>query len=248
MKSRVFLVMIFAFLICSVAFAANFDATTFNYLGNGDAETMDPSKAYDVASSEIIFQCYDNLVQYKQGSLSEFEPLLATKVPSVENGLISKDGKTYTFPIRKGVKFHNGAILTPQDVEYSFERNMLADPNGGPIWMLLEPLMGVASISEYACNIGKVDDFSKVSPDALLATAKAAMAAVEVQGNNVVFHLAKPYPPFMAILARDSSWTVIQNKKWMIDNGDWDGKADNWTKWHDLPTEKQTLFDKEMGT
>ncbi len=245
---RIFLMAIAMVFICSLALAANFDAGTFTFLGNGDAETLDPAKAYDVASGGIIFQCYDNLVQYKPGSISEFEPLLASKVPSVANGLISKDGKTYTFPIRTGVKFHNGAVLTPQDVQYSFLRGMLADPNGGANWMLLEPLLGVSTIAEYACKLGKVDDFSKVGKEALLATAKAVMGSVEVQGNNVIFHLVKAYPPFLAILAKDSNWSAILNKKWMIEHGDWDGNPENWVKWHDLPTEKMTLFDQEMGT
>ena len=125
-----------------------FDPNIFVFVGSGDAETLDPSKAYDTASSEIIFQYYENLLAYKEGSLDEFVPMLATEVPSVANGLISADGKTYTFPIRKGVKFHNGAELTPEDVEYSFERNILADPTGGPMWMLIEPLFGVATIKE----------------------------------------------------------------------------------------------------
>ncbi|KAB0268014.1 ABC transporter substrate-binding protein [Microvirga brassicacearum] len=35
---------------------------------------------------------------------------------------ISSDGRTYTFAIRKGVKFHNGRILTAQDVKKNLER------------------------------------------------------------------------------------------------------------------------------
>ena len=156
-----------------VEVAKSTDATGFNpnlfvYAGAGDAETLDPSKAYDTASSEIIFQYYENLIAYKEGSLSEFVPWLATEVPSVENGLISKDGKTYTFPIRKGVKFHNGAELTPEDVEYSFERNILADPVGGPMWMLIEPLFGTATIEDLACQIAGVDSFDQVDEAALV--------------------------------------------------------------------------------
>ncbi len=227
---------------------AGFNPDIFVYAGSGDAETLEPSRAYDTASSEIIYQCYDNLVAYKPGSLSEFIPMLATEVPSVENGLISKDGRTYTIPIRKGVKFHNGAELTPEDVEYSFERNMLADPVGGPVWMLIEPLLGASTIEDYACELAGVDDFSKVNAANLLKTAQAVMKAVEVKGDNVVFHLAQPYPPFLSILARNSSWTVILNKQWMIEQGDWDGKAETWTQWHNLDTEKQTLFEQAMGT
>src|SRR5437867_12311608 len=34
----------------------------------------------------------------------------------------SKDGLTYEFVIRRGVKFHNGDPVTPADVKFSFER------------------------------------------------------------------------------------------------------------------------------
>jgi len=53
--------------------------------------------------------------------------------------------KTYIFPIRKGVKFHNGNPLTPEDVKYSFERGLLYDPDGGPMWMLWYAIFGFHS-------------------------------------------------------------------------------------------------------
>ena len=249
MKSKWLLILFAAVLTLSVvASAASFNPNVFVYVGAGDCETLDPSQAYDTASSEVINQCYDNLLAYKTGTLDQFVPSLATKVPSVSNGLISADGKTYTFPIRKGVKFHNGAILTPEDVAYTFHRNMLEDPAGGPNWMLVEPLLGVTSIEQYAMDLAKVDDFAKVGKDDLVKTAQAVLKAVEVKGNNVVFHLVRPYPPFLSILAHNSSWSSIFNQKWMIAGGDWDGKVETWTKWHNLPKEQQTLFNKEMGT
>ena len=47
----------------------------------------------------------------------------ATPVPELAEGVnISKDGLTYTFPIRKGVKFHNGKELDAKDVAASIDR------------------------------------------------------------------------------------------------------------------------------
>src|SRR4030042_4823574 len=93
-------------------------------------ESLDPAYAY--VGFEPLQNIYETLIAYKPESSSEFIPCLASKVPSLENKLISEDGLTYTFPIRKGIKFHNGAELTPRDVEYSFERAMVSDPAGGP--------------------------------------------------------------------------------------------------------------------
>lgn len=44
-------------------------------------------------------------------------------VPGVAEGVeTSKDGLTYTFPIREGIKFHDGSKLTPEDVKFSLDR------------------------------------------------------------------------------------------------------------------------------
>jgi peptide/nickel transport system substrate-binding protein len=50
-------------------------------------------------------------------SLTDFTCDLCTEMPAPTD-----DGKTYTFKIRKGVKFHDGTPLTAKDVEASFQR------------------------------------------------------------------------------------------------------------------------------
>ncbi len=51
-------------------------------------------------------------------------PRLATEVPSLQNGGISRDGLTITYHLRKDVKWHDGAPFTSADVKYSQEQLM----------------------------------------------------------------------------------------------------------------------------
>lgn len=228
----------------------------------GGPETIDPHWSYDTASGEVIYNLYDNLINYKGESTSEFLPMLSTKVPSVENGLIKDDGLTYIFPIREGVKFHNGDVLTPEDVVYSIKRGLVFDRAGGPMWMLFEPLLATNSIEETAVELAGVENYSDLFENGdprgeLKSNYKDAMVkvitdyvdkVVEVDGNNVIFHLAQPYGPFLNILAHSGSWAAIIDKKWAIEQGAWDGKADTWWKYHDPENEKDPLYKIENGT
>jgi len=198
----------------------------------GTIQSLDPHRGYDTASNEAIANMYDTLITFDGAATDKFIPLVAEKVPSFDNGLIKDGGKTYIFPIRKGIKFHNGDVLTPEDVEYSFERAMVTDQDGGAVWMIFEPLLGVGSSRDGDGNI--VVSFEDID------------RAVEVEGQNVVFRLKNPYPPFLSILAQ--SWSSILNKDWMIANGAWDGTAENWKKYNNPEQGAETLFDKAMGS
>lgn len=128
---------------------------TFIWASIGDTDSLDPAKAYDTASWEIMTNIYEPLIFYAGASGDQFVPVLATEVPTVANGGIINDGKTYRFRIRKGVKFHNGNDLTPEDVEYTFERNMIVDADGGPNWVWYTYLLGLG-------GSGDIDDFSQI--------------------------------------------------------------------------------------
>ncbi|HKM16931.1 MAG: ABC transporter substrate-binding protein [Firmicutes bacterium] len=227
------------------------DPNTFVYVTIGEPDTLDPAYAYDTASGEIIHQLYDTLFDYNGSSLEELVPRLAAQVPSIENGLISEDGRTIKVPIRKSVKFHNGSDLTPEDVEYTFERAMISDPVGSPIWMFFEPLLGVQTMEQVIALAGGPSDYAginEVDPAIRRKAFDMIDAAVEVEGDAVVFNLAAPYPPFLQILAKGGSWSSILDKEWMIANGDWDGNPDTWAKWHDPAKEEMTLYEKANGT
>ena len=103
----------------------------------GEPETLDPALDYETAGGEIVSNVYETLVWYNREKASEFIPQLATE------WTVSDDGTTYTFTIRKGVKFHEGGDLTPSDVAYTFQRGLLQGGTASPQWLLAEPFFGV---------------------------------------------------------------------------------------------------------
>ena len=146
MKRFFDLLIILALILCAVGADAEVKNPDIFVLADyRTVQTIDPATSYDVAGSMRIWNLYETLIFFDGSSTENFVPLLAAEVPTVANGGIAADGKTYTFKIRKGVKFHAGGELTPEDVVYSFKRNMIVDQDGGPMWMLLEALTGNGS-------------------------------------------------------------------------------------------------------
>jgi peptide/nickel transport system substrate-binding protein len=199
----------------------------------GTIRTLDPSVCYDTTGSQRLESMYDRLVDFDGPSTDSFVPVLAVEVPSVENGGISADGKTYTFTIRQGVKFHGGETLTPEDVEYSFERNMIADPDGGPMWMMLEAMTGEGSTRDSDGNIIP-GIFEKI------------MNAVEVDGDKVVIEIPMAYPPLLGILAK--AWASVFPKSWAIENGCWDGTLENASKYNNPDPGHEPLIEIVNGS
>ncbi|MBL7165947.1 MAG: ABC transporter substrate-binding protein [Dehalococcoidales bacterium] len=199
---------------------------TFIYATIGPPDTMDPAYAYDTASGEIIQSVYETLLFWKGESTTEFDPILATE------WTMSDDGKTYRFKIRSGVKFHNGNTLTPEDVEYSFERGMVQDYGAGPQWMIFEPLFGT-------------DTHSSRTDDGLIPLDELK-SKVEVDGDWVQFNLVAPYEPFLQILS--NSWGSVLDKEWCIENGDWDGTQASYEALNDPPSGGSPLQKIMNGT
>ena len=126
------LIAVLGLILLTTACAPQRDASSLLVAHKGEMQSLDPVYSYDGVTQGMMLNMYDTLLKFKGSSMTELEPSLSTAVPSVENGLLSADGLTYTFPIRKGVKFHNGETLTPQDVHYTLLRFMLSDVTSGP--------------------------------------------------------------------------------------------------------------------
>jgi len=87
-----------------------------------DLATLDPAIGYDWTNWPAIKLVFDGLLDYDSGTT--IQPRIAESLPEV-----SADGLTYTFKVRKGVKFHNGRELTADDVVYTLTR--VLDPKTG---------------------------------------------------------------------------------------------------------------------
>ncbi len=83
-----------------------------------DPEILDPARINDIYSRSVALQIFDGLVQFDQ--TLTITPALA------QFWKASRDGLTWTFKLRKGVKFHHGREFTADDVVYSFAR--ILDP------------------------------------------------------------------------------------------------------------------------
>jgi len=205
---------------------------SFVELQFGDITSLDPACAYDIYSTEPIWpNVYETLIMYRGSSLDAFEPMLSMRVPTLGNGGISQDGLTYSFPIRSGVRFHDGSEMTADDVVYSMRRFLLQDQAGGPAWLLLSPLLGV--------------DGTRDDKGAIQVKWADVARAVSASGNTVVFRLKKPFAPFLTIIA---AWSEVMPRKWATEHGDWDGQPGTWQKFNNPKTEDRYAFNHMDGT
>ena len=86
-----------------------------------EAPSLDPILEQALSRQRIDVLFYNRLVEW--GFDGKLEPALA------ESWTTSPDGRTWTFTLRKGVKFHNGRELVGDDVKFTYER--ILDPKIG---------------------------------------------------------------------------------------------------------------------
>ena len=75
--------------------------------------SLDPRSLASAGAREVLFNVFEGL--YKPTASGDFAPALASDYK------VSEDGRTYTFTLRDGVKFHNGKTMTADDVVYTFK-------------------------------------------------------------------------------------------------------------------------------
>jgi len=151
---------------------------------NADIRSTDPGTNRDANTDGVMAHIVEGLVAFRDDT--SIGPMLA------DSWTISNEGKTYTFHLRQGVKFHNGAGMTAADVVWSFKR-----------W--LDPATQWRCLSEFSANgIARIDKIE--APDA----------------QTVVITLDQPTALFLPTIARpDCGQTAIIHRDSVGPDGKW---------------------------
>ncbi len=146
-------------------------------------ESLDPIDSRNYWESEIVLQLFDGLLRFDQNL--NVAPALA------QNWKVSPDGKTYTFNLRKGVRFHNGREVKAEDFVLSLTR-------------LLDPRWKSPDAEHYSRILGATDYRSGKAPKVAGLTA--------LNDYTLQIRLERTYAPFLCVLAQQPASVVPQEE------------------------------------
>lgn len=112
-----------------------------------DIITLDPAEVFELSAGEIIANIYDRVMMF------EPEDLTTLVGGVVESWNVSDDGKTISFKMRDGLKFHSGNPVRAQDAVYSLQR--VVKLNKTPAFIF----------TQFGWNADNVDDLIQVIDD-----------------------------------------------------------------------------------
>jgi peptide/nickel transport system substrate-binding protein len=172
---------------------------TLNMLGSGDVDYMDPNVSYYSIGYLNLRMWSRQLFTYPadpEGGTTAV-PDLATEIPTVQNGGISKDGLTYTVRLRKGVKWNTDPErdVTAQDVVRGVKRtcNPVQPFGGTPDFADL-----IVGYQDFAAGFAKVDQTTSAIRQYIESTPLPGVVAKD--DHTVVFTLTHPATYFVDML------------------------------------------------
>ncbi len=107
----------------------------FRYALPTTPTSLDPAKVQDGDTIDIIQQEFEGLVKW--GEDNRVQPNLAEKWD------VSPDGTTYTFHLKKDVKFSNGRVMTADDFKWCMERSCDPQFNSPTAGTYMADIVGV---------------------------------------------------------------------------------------------------------
>lgn len=152
------------------ASAASHRGGTLRIATREPISSLDPAVAYESESWQILSITNDGLVAYEKVGGAEgttLVPDLAVSLPEV-----SRDGLTYRFVLRRGIRYSTGDPVLPEDFRYALERAFSLSDSAARIYTGFD---GAAACfrDPAGCDLS---------------------SQVEVAEDTVTFHLARPDP------------------------------------------------------
>lgn len=146
--------------------------------------TLDPALIVgDVYARAVAIQIFDGLVQFD----AHLNPIPAI----AEFWEASRDGRTWIFSLRRGVRFHHGREVMADDFVYSFTR--LLDPKKpGPLTVFLQQIQGAR-------------DFMK-------GTSRSVHGLKAIDRYTLGITLDEPFAPLLAVLGLANAAVVPREK------------------------------------
>lgn len=145
-----------------------------------DVRGLDPATAYDEVSNIAIKLLFEGLLDYNPAG--EMIPRLAEAMPET-----SPDGRSFTFHLRRGVRFSNGRELVAEDVRWTMEH-------------LLRPATSSPGVSFFAAIAGAAD---------FQAARAQHVAGIQVLDRYTVrFQLTEPDQNFLNVMAMPFAYPV----------------------------------------
>ena len=224
------------------------DPSTYVKVIVGAPQTFDPALASETIAANILANTYETLIFYNREDANTFKPQLAS------DWTISDDGKTYTFTIRQGVKFHEGGEMTASDAAYSLQRGLLQGGTASPQVLLTEPFLGIGvdDISLLVDPEGNLYDdregLQAADPAKLREACEQVKAAIvaDDEAKTLTLTLAQPWSPMIATLAQ--FWGSVMDQEWVVAHGGWDGSCDTWPDFYAMTPEGDSFTDIINGT
>ncbi|MCK9419190.1 MAG: ABC transporter substrate-binding protein [Nitrospirae bacterium] len=146
---------------------------------NSNPTTLDPALITDVQGGGIAAKLFNGLVRFNEN---------LDIVPDVARSWkLSDDHVTYTFHLRRDVRFSNGRKITARDFKYSFER-VLTPETKAPLTWVLDRIEGA-------------NDF--------IAGKAGSVSGIRVLNDHTLaIKLQRPFGPFLSLLAMTAAYVV----------------------------------------
>ena len=175
----------------------NDDGRVLNLALGDDVKSLDPAQNYDTVSNTVMPLANEALFQYHYLKRPlTLEPLLAEAMPEV-----SKDKKTYTIKIKKGVLFQDDAAfpdgkgreLKAQDFVWSWKRILLPELVSPGTWIFDGKVVGWDDLRK------KLGEATGEAREALLDAPIEGLQALD--DYTIQVKLLQPYPQLLNVLA-----------------------------------------------